>query len=76
MYNLWMIRIVRNTTYLSLVVLAASACGMNGGGNSPSASAQPSTWFEYAYYSSPATLEADGMDKEVLDYSKARMRIY
>lgn len=47
-----------------------------GDGKQAAASQQKSQWFEYAYYSSEATLEADGMSKDVLDYSKARMRVY
>lgn len=70
-----MILCVRNVLCLSLVILTASACGM-GDGKQAAASQQKSQWFEYAYYSSEATLEADGMSKDVLDYSKARMRVY
>lgn len=70
-----MIWYARNAICLSLVVLGASACGMSMDNEQASAQSK-SSWFEYAYYSSNATLEADGMDKEVLDYSKARMRIY
>lgn len=65
---------VRNVLALSVVALAATACGMDG--SRETALPQNSQWFEYAYYSSEATLEADGMNKEVLDYNKARMRIY
>lgn len=69
-----MILCVRNTLCLALVVLTASACGMMREEGATASSAP--AWFQYAYYSSEATLEADGMSKEVLDYNKARMRVY
>lgn len=68
-----MILYVRNAICLSLVVLAATACDAM---QEDTAGNNQHQWFNYAYYSSNATLEADGLSKEVLDYNTARMRVY
>lgn len=65
---------VRNYICLGLALFGASACDMMR--DEGDTAQQQHQWFEYAYYSSPAELEADGMSKQVLDYNKARMRIY
>lgn len=55
---LWM----RNAILLSVVAVAAAACGADDQG-AAHASNDKHTWFEYAYYSSPVTFERDGDDE-------------
>lgn len=53
----------RKNFMLLLVVLSTSACGMMGDDDQMALQQQRSDWFEYAYYSSAATLENDGLTR-------------